>query len=353
MVAHHHVAAEVRFGTLAQGAAGLSDECIGMLNQAVNCDRSLLWANDANSFYTDATLTALCTETCNDSLSSYASRIHSACGASRYNGGDGLSYLAAYKAELALEKFRMICLTNDAGQRCNLVLGQLAGIDPSNQLSTATAAPNLMCNACAISLIKTQLEMPLVSNADVASGFASITASCKTSVSITPPGTATQWVVSATTTAGIGNTATTTSAAASSTAAAGCQGETYTIQAGDTCTSVSLSQRISTVQLLAANNLKADCSSFPTSGTVCIPSAAKCEAHRVSYDSPSESCNDLAVAANATVLQIVAWNPELGTNCVNLARQAEGYTVCLSPPGGSWVDPYPSSATSATTTSTE
>ncbi|KAH6844584.1 hypothetical protein B0I37DRAFT_377814 [Chaetomium sp. MPI-CAGE-AT-0009] len=208
MVAHHHVAAEVRFGTLAKGAARLSHECIGMLNQAVNCDRSLLWANDANTFYTDATLTALCTETCEDSLSSYVSRIHSACGTSRYNGGDGLSYLAAYKAELALEKFRMICLTNDAGQRCNLVLGQLAGIDPRNQLRTATAAPNLMCNACAISVIKTQLEMPLVSNPDVASGFARLTAYCQTSVSITPPGTAIQWVVSATTTAG----ATTTSA---------------------------------------------------------------------------------------------------------------------------------------------
>ncbi|KAG7291439.1 hypothetical protein NEMBOFW57_001458 [Staphylotrichum longicolle] len=353
MLSHHHVIAEVRFGTLAQGAAGLSDECIGMLNQAVNCDTSLLWASDTNTFYTDTTLTALCTETCDDSLSSYVGRIHSACGASRYNGGNGLSYLAAYKAELALEQFRMICLTNDAGQRCNSVLGRLAGIDPSNQLSTATAASDLMCNACAISVIKTQLEMPLVSNADVASGFARLTASCKTSVKITPPGTATQWIVSATTTAGTGNTATTASAAASSTVAAGCQGKTYTIQAGDTCTSVSLSQRISTVQLLMANNLRADCSSFPTSGTVCIPSAALCDAYRVSNESPSQSCKDLATAANATVLQIVAWNPELGAGCVNLARQTEGYTVCLSPPGGSWVDPHPSSTAIVTTTSIE
>lgn len=117
MLAHHHVAAEVRFGRLAQGAAGFSDECIGMLNEAVNCDKSLLWANDANIFYADATLTALCTETCEDSLSSYVSRIHSACGTSRYNGGDGLSYLAAYNAELALEKFRVICLTNEYEDR--------------------------------------------------------------------------------------------------------------------------------------------------------------------------------------------------------------------------------------------
>ena len=55
----------------------------------------------------------------------------------------------------------------------------------------------------------------------------------------------------------------------------------------------------------------------------------------VSFQSPRESCSDLARAANATVLQLIAWNPELGTDCAKLDRQTTGYTVCLSAPGGS------------------
>jgi LysM repeat protein len=206
-----------------------------------------------------------------------------------------------------------------------------------------------MCDACAISMVKTQLEMPLASNTDISRGFASITASCKTAVSVTPPKTTLQWVVSATTTTG--TTRTTTSSTTGTPGA--CQGKTYTIQSGDTCTSVSLSQRIGTTQLLAANNLRADCASFPQSGTVCIPSSATCEPHKVSFQNPRESCADLARAANATMLQLVAWNPELGTDCANINRQTAGYTVCLSPPGGSWSDPHPNSTASATTTSIE
>ncbi|KAK4097655.1 carbohydrate-binding module family 50 protein [Parathielavia hyrcaniae] len=352
IVTQHHVAAEVRLASLAMGANGLPDECVGMLNQAVNCDKSLVWANDANTFYSEATLAALCTATCTESLSSYVSRIHSACGSSRYTAGNSLSYLAAYNAELALEKYKIVCLADSAGQRCNLLLGKLAGIDPSNQLSTAQAAPDLMCHGCAMSMIKTQLEMPLVSSADLAGAFTSLMASCKTTVNISPPGTATQWVLSTSITS-TSRTGAATSAAATSTAATSCQGKTYIMQAGDTCTSVSLAHRISTTRLLAANNFKADCASFPKSGTLCIPSSAICEPRRVNFDPPRDSCADLASAANATILQMVAWNPELGTDCANLDRQTQGYTVCLSPPGGSWVNPHPSSTANATTSSIE
>lgn len=111
-VAQHPVTADVALTVLDKGAGGLSDVCIGMLNQVVNCEQSLLWATDVNKFYTDATLTALCTSTCKDSLSSYVSRVQTACGTSRYDGGDGFSYLAAYKGELILENYNVVCLTN-------------------------------------------------------------------------------------------------------------------------------------------------------------------------------------------------------------------------------------------------
>jgi hypothetical protein len=83
-----------------------------MLNEALNCDGSLVWANNPNTFYTDDILSALCTTTCKDSLTSYVSRIQAACGSGRYDGGDGFSYLGAYKAEIVLENFNIVCLVN-------------------------------------------------------------------------------------------------------------------------------------------------------------------------------------------------------------------------------------------------
>jgi hypothetical protein len=53
------------------------------------------------------------------------------------------------------------------------------------------------------------------------------------------------------------------------------------------------------------------------------------------------------------MLQLLAWNPELGPNCANLPSVYDGFTVCLSPPGGTWVNPHPGFSANATTTSIE
>ncbi|KAK3319601.1 hypothetical protein B0T19DRAFT_467189 [Cercophora scortea] len=231
---------------------------------------------------------------------------------------------------------------------------KLAGINPTNQLSTATRASTLMCDGCMLSMFKTQIKMPLLSNADLSTAFSRLTSSCKvTTLKVTAPGTATQWAISSTSTTKTGSA---TSSSASSTSTA-CVGKTYTIQSSDRCTSVALSQRIGTTALFAANNLKADCKTFPKTGTLCIPSASACTPHQVSFAAPIiDTCADLVRANNATVLQLVAWNPELGTNCANLNRLSDGYTMCLSSPGGSWIDPHPSSSSltvNATTTSVD
>ncbi|OIW30099.1 hypothetical protein CONLIGDRAFT_702573 [Coniochaeta ligniaria NRRL 30616] len=355
-IVQHPVSADVVLTVLDKGVGGLPDACVGMLNQVVNCEQSLLWATDVSRFYTDATLTALCTSTCKDSLLSYVTGVQTACGNSRYDGGDGFSYLAAYNGELILENYNLVCLTNAAGQRCNSVLGRLAGINPTNQMSTAKPASNVLCDGCALSMIKTQLEMPLASNTELSSGFSALTSSCKVmTFKVTGPSTATPWVVSATSTSTTRTgSATSSTSVSTSTGSAACVGKTYTILSTDTCTSVSLSQRISTARLFMANNLQASCSSFPKTGSLCIPSAATCEPHKVNLVGPNmDSCETLASAANTTVLQLVAWNPELGPDCANLNRLYDGYTLCLSPPGGAWVNPHPTPTANATTTSVE
>jgi LysM repeat protein len=229
-------------------------------------------------------------------------------------------------------------LLDSAGDNCNLILGKLAGINPENQQSTAPADPNIMCNDCALTFIKTQLEMPLASNADLASGLSSVASSCQTIVSVSAlPSASPPWV---TTTAAVTATAT-----APPTASSSCVGETYVVKDGDTCKSVSQGQRIDTVQLLAANNLVASCATFPAAAgsKLCIPSALACEPYVVKS---GDTCTSIANHAKATWAQIISWNPELGRSCQNVGRYVD-YVVCVSNPGGSWIDPDPSATSTA------
>ncbi|KAH8904223.1 hypothetical protein BR93DRAFT_985576 [Coniochaeta sp. PMI_546] len=167
----------------------------------------------------------------------------------------------------------------------------------------------MACDGCAISLLKTRLEMPLTTPSSVA------------------------WSIPATTAA--------TATSSTPTHTNGCDGKTYTVKQGDTCLSVSLSQGIYTVQLLATNDLIAGCSDFPQSGSLCIPTVWTCKPHQIK---DGETCNTIAKASNVTRVQLISWNPELGKSCENIARLGNS-AICISTPGGPWVDPFPSSST--------
>ncbi|KAK2749354.1 FluG domain-containing protein [Colletotrichum kahawae] len=322
VVGSRQVLADVRLPNVPQGAEGLPDTCIRVLNQALNCDASLNWATETNNFYSKATIDLLCTSDCRASLDGYMEQVKSACETSRYSGPDGLSYHAGYTAQLVWERFNILCTSNPAGENCNLLLGKLAGIDPENQQPTAAGDPNLMCNDCALSVVKTQVEMPLRSNADISSALSSIASSCKTTVAVTPPPAASPpWIA-------LG-----TAPIATSTATPACAGKTYILQDGDTCQSVAQTQRINTAQLLMANNLIAGCYNFPTAaGTaLCIPSADTCDPYVVKS---GDTCTTIANIAKATWVQIVSWNADLGRYCQNVRRYA-GKVVCISNPGSS------------------
>ncbi|KAK2037094.1 hypothetical protein LZ31DRAFT_613203 [Colletotrichum somersetense] len=166
-----------------------------------------------------------------------------------------------------------------------------------------------------------------------------VVSSCKTTVEVTIlPAASPPWVTKA--------TPVQRSAIASSTPSSSCSGKMYAIQSGDTCQSIAKAQRIGTVQLLKANNLVANCFNFPTAVNtqLCIPSAAVCEPYVINS---GDTCTSIANGAKATWAQIVSWNPELGRSCQNVAKYV-GFVVCVSNPGGSWVDTNP--ATTGTTT---
>lgn len=125
-----------------------------------------------------------------------------------------------------------------------------------------------------------------------------------------------------------------------------CSGTIYTIKPSDTCQSISIAEGISTTDLLVANNLQGYCYEFPTSGSLCIPSAKVCTPYTVKA---GDTCGTIAgnLTAATSPIQIISWNPALGSSCSNLANLV-GYVICVSNPGGTWVNPNP--VTSSTTT---
>lgn len=103
---------------------------------------------------------------------------------------------------------------------------------------------------------------------------------------------------------------------------------------------MSLAQGISTTALLKTNGLVAYCRNFPPAGaTLCIPDAAKCAAYQLT---PGEQCRDVASGNGVTWTQVVTWNLDVGRYCDGIdAISALDFVVCVSNPGGTWVDPTP------------
>jgi len=96
-----------------------------------------------------------------------------------------------------------------------------------------------------------------------------------------------------------------------------CDGTTYDISTGETCEGVSMSAGISTLRLLLANNLGAFCSNFSTSGTLCIPRDATCTPYTIQR---GDTCSSIAKYHEKTWIQIASWNPELGKDCQRIKR---------------------------------
>lgn len=106
------VEATVNLANITVPVAGLSDTCIQVMNQAVNCDASLLTV-DTWKFETDQTLAALCVSACTTALSTYLRRVSSVCGSTvRYNGTDGNSYSVLFRAQWFTEHYNVACLKN-------------------------------------------------------------------------------------------------------------------------------------------------------------------------------------------------------------------------------------------------
>jgi LysM repeat protein len=287
------------------------------------------WAG-GHRYEDDATLANLCTTTCNTALSTWLRRTAGAC-TTRFVGSNGDAILPAYWVEKVVEKYNVVCLKNGVSF-CNAVLRDVLGINPVDQKQTKSAATTATCDECLLKRMQTQLQMPLLSNPDLATTFTSLTKKCsKTGFAVTTPAVTTQYVTK--------GAPPTTSVGVPTPTAGSCIGTKYTIKTGDTCQSVSLAQGLSTADLLIQNNLQAFCVNFPTAGSLCIPTEAKCKTYTVKT---GDKCASIADANKLTWTQMVTWNPNFGQGCESIGKFT-GWTACVSNPGGDWINPSPTS----------
>ncbi|KAI1381144.1 hypothetical protein F4677DRAFT_118218 [Hypoxylon crocopeplum] len=320
----------------------LTSTCLSVSNQLVTCNRTLtgLGGSGLNGIlvYSDDMLAGLCTSSCSSSLSNWVRRIEGACPGQTIPMGDGTSWYIARIGETFQELYQQACIQDKSGNFCNAIYGSAAGIDPVNQNVTRAPASTIACNSCFLSIISTQLEMPLASAVGISSIYSSLTSSCQVpNMSITPIPTTSTWTVPVT--------------SSSTSAQATCSGTTYTIKSGDTCESISTSQDVSTSDLLSYNVLQAACYNFPTSGSLCIPSNRVCTPYTVKS---GDTCSSIAVSLTksgtpTSYAQIVSWNPAVGAGCQNLYNMI-GMVICVSTPGGS-SGPSPTTTTSTSTLS--
>ncbi|KAI1108518.1 hypothetical protein F5Y14DRAFT_82245 [Nemania sp. NC0429] len=317
----------------------ISATCLAVMNQNVTCDVSLLslkqkfgLPHGLPALLPAPKLTSLCTPACVSSLQNWERRIQGACGGTQYwpdSNGDGGSFLPSSIAETFLEFYNAVCIKNSAGKLCNTEIASVLKFDATSQNFTATPPTSAICNTCVLSAIQTQLAMPLASKPDIASYFSSLTSSCGSTTGFKPSPTPT------------GTTFTITATPAASPR---CVGKTYTIGASDTCQKISTSQGISTYDLLWNNNLTKGCENFPKSGTLCIPSAASCETYTVLA---TDTCASIQTKFKLLYSQLIAWNPSLGIACQALSETV-GFAICVSTPGGSWINPNASDTSTLT-----
>jgi len=104
--------AQIYLYNVSSTAPGLSSTCIQVINQAVNCNSSLIWAGQNGRFEDDTTLAGLCTSTCTSALSTWQRRVSGACGTQRAPIKDGYLVLAEYLTEIWIERYNQVCLVN-------------------------------------------------------------------------------------------------------------------------------------------------------------------------------------------------------------------------------------------------
>ncbi|UKZ93577.1 uncharacterized protein TrAFT101_008487 [Trichoderma asperellum] len=252
-------------------------------------------------------LTMLCESSCQNDLRSLRTSILKACTASSdVMVPNKFAYPATFLVDRFLYAASLSCLKDKAsGKYCDLVVSDW--INQPNYTSSQT------CSQCELGVQQIQLASPFGFSDTLAEAFADITKSC--SAANYGFATPTSYALNATTFP----------------SPPACTGSSYTIKQDDSCVTISAANGMSTYQLITKNNLNLGCDNLPAVGqSLCLPTGSTCRTYQLGlYD----TCETLMMSWNATLAQVLAWNPMINSACSNLASW-RGWYLCSSSPSG-------------------
>lgn len=182
---------------------------------------------------------------------------------------------------------------------CDLVVADW--INQPNYTSSQT------CSQCELGVLQIQLASPFGFSDTLAEAFADTTKSC--SAANYAFATPTSYALNATMFPN----------------PSACTGSAYTIKQDDSCVTISAANGMSTYQLITKNNLNLGCDNLPAVGqSLCLPTGSTCRTYQLDlYD----TCKTLMMSWNATLAQVLAWNPMINSACSNLASW-RGWYLC-------------------------
>jgi hypothetical protein len=163
------------------------------------------------------------------------------------------------------------------------------------------------CSDCELGVQKLQLSSPFGYDEESAASFAALTASCNAGgyAYATP----TVYALNAT--------------AVPDPTPRACV-DTYVVQEGDTCVTISLNHNVSTYGLISANGIDISCNLLPPVGsTICLPKT--CTTYQLNM---LDRCEDFTDGAHITREQFLSWNPMINDFCNNLSSWF-GWNICL------------------------
>ncbi|KAF7556062.1 hypothetical protein G7Z17_g1763 [Cylindrodendrum hubeiense] len=291
-------------------AESLSTSCQAALVVDLDCPSQV-----ASFFERDpvplASLEEACTSSCRTSLADFETSLKTECGEEdlvEYDLAADPVHVSVVATDIYYH-FTRTCI-KDGDRWCNIWAFENSPDTASGTGSSATSiitAAVDMCDNCVIKPFQFLAGTSYSNGFALQADYSTLTSSCsKTGFAL------------ATTVTGSPST--------TSEPALHCSGDEYTVQAGDTCQSISKAQDVATAWMLYDNNLQAFCAGFPTAGDkICIVN--QCKTYTIQAD---DTCQGIAVASNISMVQLYTWNPVLGSSC-NRMSLSVGHTVCLEP----------------------
>ncbi|KAJ5937128.1 hypothetical protein N7454_003574 [Penicillium verhagenii] len=257
--------------------SGIPTTCGDALMANITCDQLYPVSAISNQQYIwNKTLESICVSDCKDSLYDYRTNVESACGTTVYDFS-GVNQTVQSFLDPLTWAYNVSCLTS-GGEYC------YSDITKRN----TTIEP---CSDCFLQYEASMLGSVYGRQRVDPGSFSSLLSSCNVPASSYPYSTTT-------------STSTSTTASVTSSAATTCTGTAYTVQDGDTCSSIAAVHDIATDRFITENHLDANCTTLSVGNNVCL--GASCDLYQVDM---GDTCSSILSNHTFYMNQILSWNP--------------------------------------------